>query len=174
MTSKNGAGVTVIGHDSESRTLVDGYEDPGSYRRNITYDISMEKIVAIIDRSKKCEQFIKYECYNSFFRYRSQNPYFAWWRLSRQGSKMNYWGGAELNSGKCACGMTNSCAGERKCNFDANDETWREDSGYLTDKNTLPVTERDLETPGQLARKDTTHWGNCDVGISAKVFFEIT
>jgi hypothetical protein len=88
MTSKNGAGVTVIGHDSESRTLVDGYEDPGSYRRNITYDISMEKIVAIIDRSKKCEQFIKYECYNIFFRYRSQNPYFAWWRLSRQGSKM--------------------------------------------------------------------------------------
>ena len=31
MTSKNGVGVTVIGHDSESDTLVKGYEDPGSY-----------------------------------------------------------------------------------------------------------------------------------------------
>ena len=30
MTSKNGVGVTVIGHDSESRTFVNGYEAAGS------------------------------------------------------------------------------------------------------------------------------------------------
>ncbi|CAB4032628.1 Hypothetical predicted protein, partial [Paramuricea clavata] len=92
MTSKNGVGVTVIGHNSGSRTL-----------------------------SKRC-------------------TYLGWW-VSRQGSQMNYWGGAAVNSGKCACGMTNSCAGGWKCNCDKNDQTWREDSGYLTDKNTLPVTE---------------------------------
>ena len=134
MTSKNGVGVTVIGHDSESRTLVKGYESAGSYKRNINYDISMEQIVAIMKHSKNCEQFIKYECYHSYF---SGN---SWW-VSRQGSKMNYWGGAAVNSGKCACGMTNSCAGGGQCNCDNNDEAWREDSGYLTDKNTLPVTE---------------------------------
>ena len=42
---------------------------------------------------------------------------------------------------KCACGMTNSCAdpsGEA-CHFDDNDGIWREHSGYLTDKPTLPV-----------------------------------
>ena len=54
---------------------------------------------------------------------------------------MNYWGGAAVGSGKCACGMTNSCAGGGNCNCDKNDNVWREDSGYLTDKNTLPVTE---------------------------------
>jgi hypothetical protein len=27
------------------------------------------------------------------------------------------------------------------CNCDKNDHTWRQDSGYLTDKSTLPVTE---------------------------------
>ena len=54
---------------------------------------------------------------------------------------MNYWGGAAVDSGKCARGMTNSCAGGGKCNCDKNDGTWREDSGYLTDKSTLPVTE---------------------------------
>ena len=134
MTSKNGVGVTVIGHDSESRTLVNGYESAGSYKRNISYDISMEQIVAIMNQSKNCEQFIKYECHHSSF------SRYSWW-VSRQGSKMNYWGGAAVNSGKCACGMTNSCAGGRKCNCDKNDYTWREDSGYLTDKNTLPVTE---------------------------------
>ena len=137
MTSKNGVGVTVIGHDSESRTLVKGYDSPGSYKRKINYDISMEQIVAIMKQSKNCEQFIKYECHHSGFWFAS--PY-SWW-VSRQGSKMNYWGGAAVNSGKCACGMTNSCADGGKCNCDKNDSTWREDSGYLTDKNTLPVTE---------------------------------
>ena len=140
MTSKNGVGVTEIGHDSESRTFVRGYDAPGSYKRKINYDIPMAQIVAIMNQFKNCEQFIKFECYRSVFRFRSQGFYVGWW-VSRQGSQMNYWGGAAVNSGKCACGMTNSCAGGWKCNCDANDATWREDSGYLTDKNTLPVTE---------------------------------
>ena len=136
MTSKNDVGVTVIGHDSESRTLVKGYDPPGSYKRKIKYDISMEQIVAIMKQSKNCEQFIKYECYHSMLLKGGHD----WW-VSRQGSKMNYWGGAAVNSGKCACGMANSCAGGGKCNCDKNDQVWRSDSGYLTDKNTLPVTE---------------------------------
>ena len=140
MTSKNGIGITEISHDSETRKLVSGYEAPGSYKRNITYDLTMKQIVAIMQRSRKCEQFIKYECkgsvlwqYNCFCTY-------GWW-VSRQGSRMNYWGGAAVNSGKCACGMNNTCAGGGRCNCSMNDQTWREDSGYLTDKNTLPVTQ---------------------------------
>ncbi|XP_028393204.1 contactin-associated protein like 5-3-like [Dendronephthya gigantea] len=139
MTSKNGAGVTEIGHDSESRTFVTGYEDAGSYQRMIKYEISIDLIVAIMNQSKNCEQCIKYECYSSIF-YTTNGEQFAWW-VSRQGKKMNYWGGAAVDSGKCACGINNSCAGGGKCNCDKNDATWREDSGYLTDKSTLPVTE---------------------------------
>ena len=138
MTSKNGVGLTVIGHDSGSRTLVKGYDGAGSYKRKIKYDISMEQIVSIMKHSKNCEQFIRYECYDSVITWQGNS--IAWW-VSRQGSKMKRWGGAAVNSGKCACGMTNSCAGGGKCNCDKNDYTWREDSGYLTDKNTLPVTE---------------------------------
>ena len=139
MTSKNGVGVTEIGHDSESRTLVNGYEPPRSYKRLIKYRLPMEQIVAIIKQSQHCEQFIKYECLRStLFRY-NDNLHGTW--VSRQGSEMNYWGGATVNSLKCACGVNNTCAGGRKCNCDVNDNTWREDSGYLTDKNTLPVTE---------------------------------
>ncbi len=136
MTSQNGGGVTAIGHDSESRTLVKGYDPEGSYKRKIKYDISMEQILTIMKQSKNCEQLIKYECYGSVLLRDSH----GWW-MSRQGWKMNYWGGAAVNSGKCACGMTNSCPGGWKCNCDQNDQTWREDSGYLTDKNTLPVSE---------------------------------
>ena len=41
-------------------------------------------------------------------------------------------------------------APERPCNCDKNDEKWREDSGLLTDKAHLPVTE--------LRFGDTTHY----------------
>ena len=55
MISKNGVGVTVIGHDSESKTLVNGYEAFQSYRRLIQYDLTMEQIVAVINESTSCE-----------------------------------------------------------------------------------------------------------------------
>ena len=139
MTSKNGIGVTEIEHDSESRTRVKGYEDPGSYKRNITYNLKMKEIVAIIQLSRKCEQFIKYECHHSVL-WGGLHPTYGWW-VSRQGSAMNYWGGAAVNSGKCACAMTNKCADRLECNCGKNDERLREDSGFLTDKNTLPVTQ---------------------------------
>ena len=38
MTDKGGVGVTVVSHESESRSLVDGFEAPGSYSRNVTYN----------------------------------------------------------------------------------------------------------------------------------------
>ena len=138
MSSKNGVGVTLIGHNSKSATYVRGYESAGSYRRRINYKISMEQIVAIMKHSGNCEQYIKYRCFHTMIWWGHQQQ--AWW-VSRQGHRMNYWGGAAVNSGKCACGMTNSCDGGGKCNCDKNDEYWHQDSGYLTDKNRLPVTE---------------------------------
>jgi hypothetical protein len=136
MESKNGTGVIVIGHDSESRTKVDNYEDPGSYSRKIRYITTMQQIVAVINQSKNCEQFIMYECSDSVLFLNSV----GYW-ISRQGRRMNYWGGAAVDSGKCACGMNNTCAGGGNCNCDANEIRLREDSGFLTDKNTLPVAE---------------------------------
>ena len=124
---------------------VDGYESAGSYSRKIKYDLPMERITAIIKTSMKCEQFIKYQCYDSGLWFATTS--YAWW-VSRQGTQMKYWGGAAVNSKKCACGMTNSCAGGGSCNCDKNDAVLREDSGFLTDKNTLPVTELRLGDTG--------------------------
>ena len=72
------------------------------------------------------------------------------WLVSRDSTKMTYWGGASPGSGKCACGMNNSCADSScGCNCDANDNVWREDSGLLADKTKLPVK--------QLRSGDTVH-----------------
>ena len=138
MSDKNGVGVTVISHDSESRTHVQGCESPGCYSRDIHYTgASLSQLTSLTKISSHCEQFIKYECYHSVL----IGVGYGWW-VSRDSTKMTYWGGASPGSGKCACGMTNSCADPSYgCNCDKNDNVWREDSGLLTDKTHLPVTQ---------------------------------
>jgi len=63
--------------------------------------------------------------------------------VSRDGTRMNYWGGATGHDKMCACGVTNSCFKGRKCNCDSGggSDGWREDSGLLTEKSVLPVTQ---------------------------------
>ena len=66
-------------------------------------------------------------------------PYAAW--LSVTGRKMTNWGGVDSTQEGCACSLTNSCL-KGTCMCDMNDEgSWREDNGYLNEKEHLPVTE---------------------------------
>ena len=147
MTMYNDNGVTVISHDSENSTLVDGYEEGGSYRRIVTYTgLNATQIVTLVGISRRCFQFIKFECFGVELFGRDM----AWW-VSRDGNKMNYWGGADPDSGKCACGMDDSCVNPKyDCNCDSEKSQWLEDSGFLSDKSTLPVSEmRFGDTGGQ-------------------------
>ena len=66
MSDKNGVGVTVISHDSESRTYVNGrYSGRGTYSRDIHYTgASLSQLASLTRVSSHCEQFIKYECYH--------------------------------------------------------------------------------------------------------------
>ena len=138
MTDKNGVGVTVVSHDSEERMLVDRCDGKGCYSHHIQYlGSNLSQLAKLTRVSERCEQFIKYECFHSRM-FRSNH---AWW-VSRDSAQMTHWGEAEPGSGKCACGMTKSCANANQvCNCDANDKMWREDSGLLTDKTSLPVKE---------------------------------
>ena len=78
MTDKNGVGVTVISHDSENRTLVDGFEDPGSYSREIQYtEASLLQLASLANVSTHCEQFIKYECFGLVMFW--GNYTYSWW-----------------------------------------------------------------------------------------------
>ena len=112
MSDKNGVGVTVIRHDTESRIhLKSGtcLETPGCYSRNVSYnEATIPQITSLSAVSTHCEQFIKYECHSVMFIARD----YAWW-VSRDGSKMRYWGGASPGTTNCACGMTNSCMRKR-------------------------------------------------------------
>ena len=118
----------------------------------------MEQVIAIIERSQKCEQLVKYECYNAGFYFGQQGGPASWW-VSRDGAKMTYWGGALPGSFKCKCGMTDSCDVKGEvCNCHQNENIWTEDSGDLTDKDTLPVTELRFGDTG------TTSEGDNEIG----------
>ena len=142
MSDKGGVGVTAISHNSESRTHVaniPGCSSPGCYKKDVTYTgVGTAQLAALTRVSQNCEQFIKFECNNDIVFI--ENSY-AWW-VSRDGTRMYYWGGATGYNNTCACGVTNSCSNSgRKCNCYNSGSGWREDSGLLTDKSALPVTQ---------------------------------
>ena len=143
MSDKGGVGVTVISHDSESRTHLANisgcnYNNPGCYSKDVTYTgVNVAQLAALTRVSQNCEQFIKFECNNDV----ASVPESAAWWVSRDGRKMNYWGGAGGSANMCACGVTNSCSSGKKCNCCNGRSGWREDSGLLTEKSALPVSQ---------------------------------
>ena len=141
MSDKGGVGVTVISHDSERRTHVGnipGCRGPGCYSKDVRYTgVSTTQLAALTRVSQNCEQFIKFEC-NNDVAFIEEN--YAWW-VSRDGTQKNYWGRATGSDKMCACGVTNSCSNGKKCNCHNSGSGWREDSGLLTDKSALPVTQ---------------------------------
>ena len=143
MSDKGGVGVTVISHDSESRTHVNsaspGCGGVGCYSKDVTYTgVSTAQLAALTRVSQNCEQFIKFECNNEVAFIPGDE--YAWW-VSRDGRRINYWGGATGYNYMCACGVTNSCSNGQTCNCHNSGKGWREDSGLLTDKSALPVTQ---------------------------------
>ena len=52
----------------------------------------------------------------------------------------------------CQCGITNTCSSNGKaCNCDTNDYEWRFDSGFVTERNRLPLTEVRVGDTGQIS-----------------------
>ena len=137
MVEKGGVGVTVISHDTENTTHVKGCDPPGCYSRDIHYKgANPTQLAALANLSSHCEQFIRYDCRKSILLFRGR----AWW-VSRQGIRMDYWGGSD-KPGKCGCAILGSCdQPDISCNCNLNDDVWRDDSGLLTDKNFLPVSQ---------------------------------
>ena len=68
--------------------------------------VSTAQLAALTRVSQNCEQFIKFECNNDIASI--ENSYV--WLVSRDGTRMYYWGGATGYNNTYACGVTNSCS----------------------------------------------------------------
>ena len=60
MNSKPGEGITVISHDNEATTMVNGYSSP-RYEKIFKYEMTNQQIKALKQNSKSCEQYVKIE-----------------------------------------------------------------------------------------------------------------
>jgi hypothetical protein len=98
----------------------------------------MAQLAPLTSVSSKCQQFIEFECKGDIMFITAG---YGWW-VSRDNVRQDYWGGATPGSKKCACGMTNSCQGQPGgCNCNNKVFGSRSDSGLLTDKAALPVSQ---------------------------------
>ncbi|XP_045766174.1 neurexin-4 isoform X1 [Maniola jurtina] len=140
--------LTSIQHSAVQSSQVDGYQEPGSFRQDITYDASRAQLEALLNRSHTCSQRLEYLCrhsrlLNSPSDETNFHP-FAWW-VSRSGQRMDYWAGATPGSRMCQCGVLGSCVDPTKwCNCDAeysplSTDEFQIDGGDITEKEFLPV-----------------------------------
>lgn len=56
---------TILHHNNELLTPVDGYEEAGSFTQDIEYDAEIDQIVALMNRSTTCRQRLTYACKHS-------------------------------------------------------------------------------------------------------------
>lgn len=137
-------GVTSIGHSVVNQEVInDGNEDPGSFSLNPMYDVTIEQMKALTAASQNCSQFIKYRCKGAVLLAQDKKTgmRYGYW-VSVDGEQVASWGGAPVNSEKCACAFSPGGCMEpsKNCNCDSNPRSFAVDKGLITDKPYLPVT----------------------------------
>ncbi|CAF1038539.1 unnamed protein product [Rotaria sp. Silwood1] len=154
--------VTEIGHYHELESYVSsGYQLPNTiYSQTINYRVPLLQLFSLIDRSYVCKQYIEYTCFNSRLLNYPNSPY-GWW-VGRTNQTMDYWGGSEIGTGKCSCGLDMSCANPNLfCNCDSQFTTELKDGGYLTRKEYLPVLRVEFGDTGPVG---SPQYGRYQVG----------
>ena len=122
------------------RTEVNGFESPGHYNIRLTYHLSNAQIRYLKMSSSHCRQFIMWECKAATIKNIFSGSPVTYWS-NFDGREMDYWGDAPYTSSVCACGVDGTCVDPSKgCNCDKNDNVWRNDSGYITYMDDLPIS----------------------------------
>ncbi len=154
--------VTEIGHYNELEGYVSsGYQLPNSvYSQTIHYHVPLPEVFAVVDRSHICKQYIEYTCFNSRLLNYPNSP-FGWW-VGRTNQIMDYWGGSEIGTGKCSCGLDMTCANPNLfCNCDSQFTTELKDTGFLTRKEYLPILRVEFGDTGAIGSQQ---YGRYQVG----------
>jgi hypothetical protein len=154
--------VTEIGHYNELESYVSsGYQLPNSvYSQKINYRVPSPQLFTLIDRSDVCKQYIEYTCFNSRLLNYPNSPY-GWW-VGRTNQIMDYWGGSDIGTGKCACGLDMTCVNPNLfCNCDSQLLTELKDTGFLTRKEFLPVLKVEFGDTGPIG---SPQYGRYQVG----------
>ncbi|XP_020818787.1 contactin-associated protein-like 5 isoform X1 [Phascolarctos cinereus] len=132
---------TAVQHNNTELTRVRGAHPKRPYVMYFNYSSSMEQLEAMINSAEYCEQEAIYHCKKSRLLNTPNGMPFTWW-IGRANERHPYWGGSLPGVQQCACGLEESCVDMRHfCNCDADKEEWTNDTGLLSFKDHLPVTQ---------------------------------
>ena len=137
---------SVFHHDSETEYDVRGFEDcypgtSGAHNTTVTYTVAETAIQTMLAAAAEARQYLLKKCNHSGIW--PDNGSCTWWTDTAGDHVTSYWPTA---SGTCT---GSSCA------CDANDQTWREDGGYVTDPNDLPIKTVHVGDTGQVFGSDS-------------------
>ncbi|XP_060227615.1 contactin-associated protein like 5-1-like [Meriones unguiculatus] len=132
---------TTVQHNNTELTRVQGSNPEKPYVMTLHYGGTMEQLEALIDGSEHCEQEVAYHCRRSRLLNTPDGAPFTWW-VGRSSERHPYWGGSVPGVQQCGCGLEESCLDIRHfCNCDADTDEWTNDTGVLSFKDHLPVTQ---------------------------------
>ncbi|NXL52970.1 CNTP4 protein, partial [Podilymbus podiceps] len=163
---------TIIQHNNTNLTRVKSANRENPHTVFFKYSASLDQLQATINHAEHCEQELAYHCKKSRLLDKPDGTPLSWW-IGRTNETQTYWGGSLPTVQKCACGLEGSCIdSQHYCNCDADRDEWTNDTGFLSYKEHLPVTEiviTDTDRPNSeaayqlgplLCRGDRTFWNS--------------
>ncbi|CAM4557568.1 unnamed protein product [Lepidochelys olivacea] len=170
---------TIIQHNNMDLTRVKNANRENPHTVFFKYTATLEQLQATINYAEYCEQKLAYHCKKSRLLNKQDGIPLSWW-VGRTNETQTYWGGSLPDVQKCACGLEGSCIdSQRYCNCDADRNEWANDTGFLSYKEHLPVTEiviTDTDRPNSeaayklgplLCRGDRTFWNSASFNTEA-------
>ncbi|XP_016422703.1 contactin-associated protein-like 5, partial [Sinocyclocheilus rhinocerous] len=132
---------TVVNHNSAEMVRVQGSSLQKPHVMKFNYSASLEQLRTLVGRSEQCQQEVVYLCRKSRLFNTWDGTPLSWW-LDRAGERRTYWGGFLPGVQQCACSLDENCIDMNHfCNCDADRSSWENDTGVLSYKEHLPVTE---------------------------------
>uniref|UniRef100_A0A8D2JBN6 Contactin-associated protein-like 4 n=1 Tax=Varanus komodoensis TaxID=61221 RepID=A0A8D2JBN6_VARKO len=132
---------TIIQHNNTELTRVKSANRENPHTVFFKYAATLEQLQATINHAEHCEQELAYHCKKSRLSNKRDGIPFSWW-IGKINETQTYWGGSMPDVQKCACGIQGSCIdSQHDCNCDADRNEWVNDTGLLSYKDHLPVTE---------------------------------
>ncbi|XP_037671736.1 contactin-associated protein-like 4 isoform X2 [Choloepus didactylus] len=132
---------TIIQHNGSDLTRVKSASPENPHAGFFEYVASMEQLQATINHADYCEQELTYYCKKSRLVNKQDGTPLSWW-IGRTNETQTYWGGSLPDPQRCTCGLEGTCIDSQYyCNCDADRNEWTNDTGFLSYKEHLPVTQ---------------------------------
>uniref|UniRef100_A0A4X2KFJ7 Contactin associated protein family member 4 n=1 Tax=Vombatus ursinus TaxID=29139 RepID=A0A4X2KFJ7_VOMUR len=132
---------TIVQHNSSDFTRVKSSNRENPHTVFFKYTANTEQLQATINHAEHCEQEFAYHCKKSRLLNKRDGIPLSWW-VGRTNETQTYWGGSLPDVQKCTCGLEGNCIDSQYyCNCDADRNEWTNDTGFLSYKEHLPVTQ---------------------------------